>query len=577
MNIVTVPKTREPHSLPLRLCAALLLVVMCLALGVRVSAATVDYALAIQKIEAAVQAELSAGEISGVSIALVDDQRIVYARGFGLADKSKKLPARTDTVYRCGSISKLFTAIATMQLIEQNKLNLDKPVTRYAPTFSIVNPFPDASPITLRQLLCHRSGLVREAPVGGYFDASEPGAVETVLSLASCVLVYPPGTKTKYSNSGITLVGHAVNHVSGEPFVHYQQGHVLDPIGMTNSSFLLRKALKPRLAKGYLPVADGRGGFREIEAPHFEFGILPAGNLYTTVEDLGRFLSCLFAQGRAGDTPILKPETLAEMFTPQLTGETNGFGLGFNVGFFRGRKTVSHMGAVYGFTSLVTGMSEEKLGVVVLCNDDIAVGAVRKLGQLAYSVMVEARFGETPPARPARFKIAAGELAVFAGEYESESFWAEIKSGPDGLLANISGQRMVLTPVGPQQFEADGRLAREAPVVFERNPGGTIKAFTALNQKFRRVDPSREVPIPDAWWKFLGSYGPDFIPLIVTTRHGHLYAMTENEYDNRLWPLNRFTFKMPPGIYTDEQIVFQPGVNGKIHSAVLANMTLKRR
>ena len=151
---------------------------MCLALEVRVSSATTDYAQAIQKIEAAVQAELSAGEISGVSIALVDDQRIVCVRGFGLADKSKKLPARADTIYRCGSISKLFTAIATMQLVEQNKLNLDKPVTRYAPTFSIVDPFPDASPITLRQLLCHRSGLVREAPVGGYFDASEPGVVE---------------------------------------------------------------------------------------------------------------------------------------------------------------------------------------------------------------------------------------------------------------------------------------------------------------------------------------------------------------------------------------------------------------
>src|SRR5690606_7335560 len=144
----------------------------------------------------------------------------------------------------------------------------------------------DASEPTLRQLMCHRAGLAREAPVGRYFDDSEPSPRETVASLADCVLVHPPGTRTKYSNSGVTVVGRAVEEVSGMTFPEYQARHILEPSGMRSSAFLLSRQLRPKLARGRLSVALPEGGFREIEAPRFEFGILPAGNLYSTVEDL---------------------------------------------------------------------------------------------------------------------------------------------------------------------------------------------------------------------------------------------------------------------------------------------------
>jgi CubicO group peptidase (beta-lactamase class C family) len=533
------------------------------------------FSRAVHEFEQVIQAELNRGIISGVSVALVDDQEMIYCNGFGFADKARRRPADRNTVYRAGSISKLFTALATMQLVEQGKIDLDQPVTRYVSDFQVINPFAERGRVTLRQLMCHRSGMVRESPVGSYFDDSEPTLAETVASLASCVLVYPPNTKTKYSNSGVTIVGSAVERVSGERFVAYQEKHLLTPMGMKSSSFLLNRTLKPRLAKGYLPVADGRGGFREIETPHFELGTIPAGNLYTTAEDLARFLSFLFAPGRNAK-PILKAETLAQMFTPQLSQETNGFGLGFNVGHFRGHKTINHSGAVYGFSSLISGMPEEKIGVVILCNDDIAVGPVRKLGAVALSLMLEAKLGEKPPPLPATQKVGNAELERFAGEFESESFWAEIKASAGDLQANISGQRMTLVPLEELKFEGNGRLAYEAPFVFDRDDQGRVTGFAALNQKFRRVSPGNPPEIPAQWRKFLGQYGPRFIPLIVSVKHGHLYAMTENEFDNRLWPLNQTVFKMPPGLYTDEQLVFQLGANGEVHSAVLANMTLKR-
>jgi CubicO group peptidase (beta-lactamase class C family) len=541
------------------------------------SVSAADYSGALTEFQNTIEVELSRGIIRGVSVALVQDQEILLAKGFGFADKQRRIPAQADTIYRAGSISKLFTALAAMQLAERGALDIDQPVTRWLPEFRIVNPSEDGQMFTLRQLMCHRSGMVREAPVGGYFDDTEPTAEATVASLASCVLVYLPNTKTKYSNSGVTIVGQAVARVACEPFAEYQQRHLLGPIGMNSSAFLMNRRLHTRLAKGYLPVADGRGGFREIKTPHFELGTTPAGNLYTTAEDLARFLSFLFAGGRSGTGQLIKAETLKEMFTPQLTKATNGFGLGFNVGWFRGRKTVNHTGAVYGFTSLVSGLPDEKLGVVVLCNDDIAVAPVRRLGAAGLSALLDAKTGEKATPSDPPLQLPATDLAALAGAYESESWWAEVTAGPRGLEANVSGQRMTLQPIKPLEFVANGRLALDSPVLFECETAGQVTGFSALGQKFRRIDPRSAPPLPESWKKFLGSYGPAFIPLIVSARHGHLYAMTENEYDNRLTPLNRTVFKMPPGLYTDEQLVFQLDRSGRPHTAVLANMPLKRR
>ncbi len=525
-----------------------------------------DRASIIRLVSAAVQAEVDNGMVSGVTVALVNDQETIFVRGFGFADKQKRLPSRPDTVYRAGSISKLFTAMAAMQLVERGQLDIDKAVTEALPGFSVINPFSEA--ITLRQLMCHRSGMVRESPVGSYFDDSEPGVAKTVASLSSCVLVLPPGTRTKYSNSGVTIVGHAVERASGMPFERYAQEQLLDRFGMNDSGFVRTRGIRRNLATGYLRVAQAEGGFREIAAPVFELGTLPAGNLYSTAEDLARFIQALFR----GATNALRAETLAEMFTPQLTSETNGFGLGFSVGYFRGRKTVSHTGAVYGFSSSLVAVPGEKIGVIVLCNDDLAGGPVRKLSSLALGLML----GEVDESR-ATISQSPNDLKAFIGDYESQSFWGRVELEAGRLSLNCSGQRVALKPMGRLRFEGNGVMAHQWSVVFLEEGGGKITGFTTPGQIFQRVDPAKIPSLPPLWKSLVGSYGPEFIPLIVSIKHGHLYAMTENEFDNRLWPVNEWVFKMPPGLYTDEQLVFQPDRKGRVHTAVLANMPLRRR
>jgi serine beta-lactamase-like protein LACTB len=541
------------------------------------STAEPDYTAAVSQLKKVVGDELRRGIIPGVSIALVESQQTVMAEGFGLADKARRIPATEKTVYRVGSISKLFNALAAMQLAEQGKLDIDAPIMECLPDFRIVNPFGNAAPITLRQLMCHRSGMVRESPVGGYLDGSEPSVAASIASLESCVLVNPPDTKTRYSNIGATLVGHAVAAVAGQPFEQYQQEHLLGPLGMTDSAWRMNGDLREQLATSYMRVADGRGEFVEREAPQFELGTIPAGNLYSTASDMAHFARMLLAEGSVDGRQLIQAATLQQMFTPQWTGADSGFGLGFAVGYFAGYRSIHHTGAVYGFSSSIVVLPDPGIAVVVLVNEDIATGPVRRLSDAALELMLQAKTGREPTAPATPVQLEPDRLAAPAGQYESPGYWAEITLVDGRLEADISGQPMVLTPVGPLTFEANGRFVDRSTIEFQQDEEGHLIGFSALGQQFAKVRPSGEPEIPGLWRRFLGSYGPDFIPLVVSARHGHLYAMTENMLDYRLTPVNQTVFKMSEGLYADEYLVFQLGEDGTVRSVNLANMELKRQ
>ena len=233
-----------------------------------------------------------------MSIALVDDQQLVWAKGFGLADPKRNVAATENTIYRVGSVSKLFTDTAIMQLVEKGEIDLDAPVERYLPDFHPANPF--GTPVTLRELMSHRSGLVREPPVGHYFDSTDPTLKATVESLNSTALVYPPGTHTKYSNAAIAVVGYLLQQHVNQPFPDYLRDAVLKPLGMTASSFVPTSEVRAHLADAIIQTYDGR----IIQAPTFQLGMQPAGCMYSSVTDLAKFLNMLFADGNGKNGSI---------------------------------------------------------------------------------------------------------------------------------------------------------------------------------------------------------------------------------------------------------------------------------
>ncbi len=213
-----------------------------------------------------VEQEMRDKQLPALSIALVDDQKIVWAQGFGYQDAEKTMPATAHTVYRVGSISKLFTDIAVMQMVERDKLELDAPITRYLPEFAPHNPF--GGDITLRELMSHRAGLVREPPVGNYFDASSPSLQATIDSLNQTSLVLPPGAETKYSNAGVATVGYVLQRTVNQPYVDYMKAAVLEPLGMTESAFTPEPELAKHLASAYMWSYDGLN----FSAPTFSLG-----------------------------------------------------------------------------------------------------------------------------------------------------------------------------------------------------------------------------------------------------------------------------------------------------------------
>ncbi len=274
-------------------------------------AARSDYAAIAAALQTRILHEMEDKQLPAFSIALVDGDQIVWAQGFGYQDPEHKTPATAHTVYRVGSVSKLFTDIGIMQMVEAGKINLDAPISQYIPAFHPKNPF--ATPITLRELMSHRSGLLREPPVGNYFDPTEPTLQSTVRSMNSTELVYAPGTHLKYSNAGIAVVGYTLQELNHEPFPEYLKQAVLRPFGMSESAFAPEPELLRNLAKAYMWSYEGL----KFPAPTFELGLAPAGCMYSTVTDLAQFLMVLFNGGHGPKNLVLKHETLEQMWVPQ--------------------------------------------------------------------------------------------------------------------------------------------------------------------------------------------------------------------------------------------------------------------
>jgi CubicO group peptidase (beta-lactamase class C family)/D-alanyl-D-alanine dipeptidase len=531
--------------------AALFLAATCSLLSAADISPRQDYALMARALEPFIQRELAEKQLPAISIALVDDGQIVWARGFGFADPAQKVPATSDTVYRAGSVSKLFTDIGIMRLVERGELNLDAPITAYLPDFHPHNPF--GKPITLRELMSHRSGLVREPPVGHYFDSSEPSLSSTVASLNSTALVYAPGTHTKYSNAGIAVAGYVLERHAQEPFAKYLERAVLQPIGLHDSAFEPKPQLLSNLAQAFMWTYDGR----TFPAPTFQLGIGPAGCLYTTVSDLGRFLTFLFERGRGPDGQVLKPETFEEMWRPQFaeSGEKSGFGIGFRVGKFEGRRVVGHGGAIYGFATELAALPDDKLGVVAVTTEDSSNAVVNRIAHEALRLMLAARAGKSLPEISTTQPIDPVLARKLDGRYGEGANAIDLieRNGSLYSLPARGGERIEVRQAASTLI-TDGKLGYGMTIV-----------------PARRIPVPKPAPALEPRRGLIGEYGWDYDTLYILEKDGKLTALIE-WYD--YYPLEEISpdvFRFPAwGLYDGETLAFHRGPNGRATEAVLS-------
>ncbi|MEW4569070.1 serine hydrolase [Tautonia sp. JC769] len=524
-------------------------------------------------LEAFIAREVEQKGIPALSIALVDGDQIVWVRGFGLADPGRGTPATAETIYRVGSVSKLFTDLAAMQLVERGSLDLDSPVADALPEFAPENPFEAA--ITLRHLMSHRAGLVREPPVGHYFDPDEPSLDDTVASLNRTRLPIAPGSKTKYSNAGLGVVGLAVERAAGKPFADVIRSGLLQPMGMSSSDFERTAAIESRLARAIMWGYDGR----RFEAPGFALGYAPAGSLHASMPDLGRFLITLFQGGRTEAGEVIKAETLARMFEPQFDAKGR-FGLGFAVSEWNGHRRVGHGGAVYGFATELAALPEKKLGVAVSASLDVA--DVGTIADLALETLLALKDGTPLPEFPKSDPLPDGLARTLRGRYQDEDQADRILEllDQDDRLLMVPTRSGYLHELRSVPGTDGARLVIDGPILAH---GATIDRdgdrLIFGGSAFRRM-PGDEPPpaAPEDWTGLIGEYGWDHNILYILEREGMLYALIEWFFLYPLEPIGGDTFAFPStGLYHDETLRFDRDDSGKARRAILGESVVFER
>jgi D-alanyl-D-alanine carboxypeptidase len=388
--------------------------------------------------------------LPGVAVGVVSDQQLVWSKGFGYADLKARRPMTPATRFRMASNSKLFTAIAIMQLREEGKLRLDDPVVQYLPWFKAKPAGDDDGPITIEQLLSHSSGLQREA--GDHWESLNfptPGEFERLY--AERQAAFAPATRWKYSNLAFTVAGRVVEKVSGESWADYLQHHIFDPLSMTASS--VDKNV-PELTVPY-----GRrmpDGTREVLPFIDSRGMAAATGLTSNVDDMAKFMSAQFRRGPRGGTQIVSGSSWREMLRVRSVDEDwkSGTGLGFDVKRVKDRTYVGHGGGYLGNTTQTLIQLDDKVGVIVLTNTNDSIPS-----DIANQLMATVGQAVAAASKPKTPTVAWNPAwARFAGLYRGR--WG------DKQVVLLNDRLVIITPNAPNL---------DNPVTLEPVGGGRFR------------------------------------------------------------------------------------------------------
>ncbi len=421
----------------------------------------------------------------GATFALVRDGRLVLSRGYGASSLETGEPVDpARTLFRPGSVSKLFTWTAVMQLVEQGGLDLNAPLSGYVTQFELPEAF--GVPLTMTHVMTHTPGL--EDGAAGFLFADEASdLVPLAESLAAHIptQVRPPGTYAAYSNWATALAGLVVANISGMPFEDYVEARILEPLGMSYATFRepLPENLAPYMAQGYRSEYGGVGpmGFEFIA----NFG--PAGALSASAEDMARFIIAHVSGGAAGEGRILQPETAALMHSRLFAHDPRvaGMAYGFYEIFRNGQRFVGHDGATIAFHSRLVIEPRSGFGFFLSFN---APDGARALAGVADSVLdyfYPGDGGANPVIPEEPLEGSAERIAQVAGAYRFNRRAYTTLEGVLGLAGDLvvvpgpPGEILVpaegiggrFAEVAPYEFRKQGR---QLTVVFERDDQGGV-------------------------------------------------------------------------------------------------------
>ncbi|MCL4560090.1 MAG: beta-lactamase family protein [Chloroflexi bacterium] len=445
--------------------------------------------------------------LSGMAVGVVQKGKLIFAKGYGVADASTGKPVTPDTIFRIASISKTFTAIAVMQLWEQGKIQLDDPVNKYLKTYQVLHPDPNAPPVTIRHMLTHTSGIGENPTTAGLLRdliikqpdiKLRPGDPIPPLGEYYHGRLSPdvyPDVKWAYANHAFGTLGQLIEDVSGEPFAEYMCRHVFEPLGMMKTDFRYSEKFVEELAQGYVYKKDHLKSAEFLLFPDFA-----AGSVLTSVNEMALYLAALMNGGSNEHGTVIKPETLEAMMSPQYRQDPHlaAMGYGFHLEYLDGHRAAWHGGSLEGFNTALWVAPDDDLGVLVFANTNtraiyhFAEGILRDLLGLP-------RLSERLPVpgvleSPHLWPEMVGSYGPPRGFNSNARAW--LNYGSDLkiyvkdhhlMLKSFTGlyqKGIVLYPVDahdPLAFEnvTDGKVLQ---LVFQRNQHGVIDriSFTSL-------------------------------------------------------------------------------------------------
>jgi CubicO group peptidase (beta-lactamase class C family) len=307
------------------------------------------------KLDAYMSALASAQRFSG-AVLVARDGKVVLAKGYGMANYEWDVPNTPSTRFRLGSITKQFTSMAIMQLVEKGLLSVDDPITRRLPDYP-----KTGDRITIHHLLTHTSGIPSYTGVPEYQKNMRVAftAAQMIDGFKDKPLEFAPGEKFKYDNSGYFLLGAIIEKVSGEPYEAYLQAHIFDPLGMKDSGYDRPQTLLKHRAAGYdwSPSGPRNTEYLDMGQPY------AAGSLYSTVEDLYTWDQALYTE------KLVKRATLDAIFTPRIESAPGvQYAYGWSVSTVHKRRMIGHGGGINGFATFIARFPDERAVVIILRN-----------------------------------------------------------------------------------------------------------------------------------------------------------------------------------------------------------------
>ena len=436
--------------------------------------AVADAPRTIHELRHRIAAILVRDNLPGAAIALVGRDGPIWVGGIGVRDRETRAPMEADTVFRVGSLSKSIIALAVMRLVDQGKLDVDRPLQEILPDVGIDNPWEAVAPVTLAQCLEHTAGL-DDVRFNEIFTSDEQLSVRDTLLLnpRSRRIRWQPGTRHAYSNVGYTLAARAIEVASGEPFDEYVRREILTPLGIADADFRRTSVLAPRLATGYMNP--------DSVAPFIPFAHRPAGALLASAADLAKLVQFWIRRGegypaivsRAGLARIERSGTLPY---PHLDNE---YGFANYGDVAHPLLTHGHDGGMPGFHSSFRYVSELGIGYVMLLNANYTFRGYFEIRALLFAYLTQGRTVSRPPEAMARserpgadyFALGNPRNEVFGFIDRATRGW-QVFEVPDGArLDELGGDTVDLVATPDGGFRQTGECG--SSVRFTTNRAGT--------------------------------------------------------------------------------------------------------